>query len=701
MTGFADGESNASIRTKINSVLVTEFESMAELLADTAMTYTASQPDTVAFGRSIVTRKEGFRFEVRPVVATDNTSTTAGGVLIKALPDATGAYNWVQLGGNGNGVADNLPVVANIEKIWPILSTDQQSGKINVPDGTYYFSNMFVFPRSIHLCGTSGGLVEFSPWASSGVVFEFAAGVHGLRFVHGVGDAIGPGVSSHCIVENIALKARGKSGFTHGIFATARFTLMNVSVTGFSGDGIHINSTAPISGNANLFCIFRCKSRLNGRHGLYCEGADANAGQIMDFDANQNAGWGIYDSSFLGNHYFGIHTDLNGHGPVRTDSPNAPNLFAGLYTEANQGPCVFARPTQTLGGAIATGAVAPGNQITTSNRLAVGQQIGNLSAVYHVSLTNAGSGYTSTPTVTIAAPTGQVQATATAVVHDGRIRLINLVNRGQGYTVPPTVTITDASGSGATATAVVKPVGNQEPSIPAGSVAVILLDDEGSGYVNPTITISAPNTLTATAQAVVNTATGQLERIIVTNPGAGYHDTPTVTITGGGGTGATATAVVGGTGRWGVTQEIELGGSLDGSDILRITRNGLPGEPVSRLRYVTGTAGSAGMSNDLVWNENNLGAADLFRIRGSKTTFTGGRRTSQGLVMDFVRGIVLNGLRNMSMSTTVPPTSGEYARGDIIWQVNANPAASPGVVCTTTGLAGSTAVFKAMGNLEA
>ena len=52
MTGIANGESGASVRGKLNSVLVTEFESMAAMLADTSMTYTAGQgPSRFESGR--------------------------------------------------------------------------------------------------------------------------------------------------------------------------------------------------------------------------------------------------------------------------------------------------------------------------------------------------------------------------------------------------------------------------------------------------------------------------------------------------------------------------------------------------------------------------------------------------------------------------------------------------------------------------
>lgn len=73
-------------------------------------------------------------------------------------------------------------------------------------------------------------------------------------------------------------------------------------------------------------------------------------------------------------------------------------------------------------------------------------------------ITNAGSGYSSQPTVTISAPPATVnaiQATAGAVSFGpgGVITSIALGNPGRGYLTPPTVIITGGGGTGATAVA--------------------------------------------------------------------------------------------------------------------------------------------------------------------------------------------------------------------------------------------------------
>lgn len=100
-------------------------------------------------------------------------------------------------------------------------------------------------------------------------------------------------------------------------------------------------------------------------------------------------------------------------------------------------------------------------------------------------LTNAGTGYSSVPTVTVAAPTvGGVAATATAVL-DGTGLLpldsITLDTLGSGYIAAPAVTIA-APGSGVTATATAS-ITTGDPNTYTGStVLMINLDDEASPF---------------------------------------------------------------------------------------------------------------------------------------------------------------------------------------------------------------------------
>ena len=100
------------------------------------------------------------------------------------------------------------------------------------------------------------------------------------------------------------------------------------------------------------------------------------------------------------------------------------------------------------------------------------------------------------------------------------------------------------TGVTATANASINPSGR-------GYIREIVLNNDGSGYSSaPNVAIStapfAAGNVNATAVAITTTRAGifSIDRILLTNAGAGYTTPPLVTITGGGGVGAAATAAV-------------------------------------------------------------------------------------------------------------------------------------------------------------
>ncbi len=69
-------------------------------------------------------------------------------------------------------------------------------------------------------------------------------------------------------------------------------------------------------------------------------------------------------------------------------------------------------------------------------------------------INNSGSGYTSAPTITIAAPTSGTTATATATIANGSVIEVTITDPGTGYTSAPAVTFSiPTSGTTATGTA--------------------------------------------------------------------------------------------------------------------------------------------------------------------------------------------------------------------------------------------------------
>jgi phage tail sheath protein FI len=172
---------------------------------------------------------------------------------------------------------------------------------------------------------------------------------------------------------------------------------------------------------------------------------------------------------------------------------------------------------------------------TLAHRNAVARVSGTLQSV---ALTNAGSGYTSTPTVTFSAPqvAGGTRATGTAVLTGGGVTAATIATPGSGY-ITATVTFSLPQAPGATrATGTATIVG--------GEITAIVITNAGSGYVTaPTVTITS-DTGTGASIGVVTIQASSIASITTTSAGSGYTEAPTITFTGGGGTGAAATTTI-------------------------------------------------------------------------------------------------------------------------------------------------------------
>lgn len=134
----------------------------------------------------------------------------------------------------------------------------------------------------------------------------------------------------------------------------------------------------------------------------------------------------------------------------------------------------------------------------------------------------------SPPLVTILG-TGSGAKAQAIVGTTGQVEWIYITQEGSGYTTTPTVTIPGT----ATAVAFV----NADTFV-IGSITVT---NGGSGYTSaPTVTISQSGGATATAQV----SGGEVKAIRVTSYGFGYSPTPTVSFNGGSGLGAAASVTL-------------------------------------------------------------------------------------------------------------------------------------------------------------
>jgi hypothetical protein len=164
-----------------------------------------------------------------------------------------------------------------------------------------------------------------------------------------------------------------------------------------------------------------------------------------------------------------------------------------------------------------------------------------IGSVGQIGIVQGGSGFTSAPAVVISAPNNSngVQATAVATITANAVSSITITEAGTGYNTSPTVTFVGGGGSGANAVAGIT-------TFATGTVSV-LVTSGGTGYTNASnlvVSITGGGGANATAQGIVSG--GTVTQVVMTNVGSGYTNSSniSVSITGGGGSNATAKAII-------------------------------------------------------------------------------------------------------------------------------------------------------------
>ncbi len=166
----------------------------------------------------------------------------------------------------------------------------------------------------------------------------------------------------------------------------------------------------------------------------------------------------------------------------------------------------------------------------------VNQRLANTSGcVTGAYLTNAGSGYTSAPTVTTT--TG---ATLLALVGGAVNTSVAVTYGGSNYTFAPDVFFSAPPSPGVPATGYC--------TISGGVVTSVTVTNQGAGYTfPPTVSFfNDPRDSTGANAAATATLTGAgtVTAVLVTNHGNPTTSVPTLTFSGGGGSSAAATAIM-------------------------------------------------------------------------------------------------------------------------------------------------------------
>lgn len=350
MPTFANLETLLSIRTKINNLVLAFLEpglkakNVAILLASTAFTYSAGSLKTVAAGDIITTKTEGISYEVVALgsAASQYEIATAGGVLLKLLPDAHGWYAFDGMAPFKDGVTDNLAKINTLlaNKSQTIALGDWLGPSISFTVGRFYFSDAINLKSRCILKGQHTGFAS-----NRGTDFIFPAATLGLcvnrhNTLGAATVGANTGAADGSIIEGLHIVGGRGDAFDEtksAIWLRARAWVINCAVTGTAGHGLYSAAGSdgnPYVGNSNLTRVMQVRVREARGSACHIQGTDANAGTYSFINGQNCDGWCVYENSFLGNLHFGHHSESCYSGSYYSSNGS---FFNGCYTEDGAG----------------------------------------------------------------------------------------------------------------------------------------------------------------------------------------------------------------------------------------------------------------------------------------------------------------------------------------------------------------------------
>lgn len=267
----------------------------------------------------------------------------------RLAPDGYSRVNLYQFGAYGDNTHNDYASVAAAQDCVLFYQSIPEFDvyysavpEISVPVGKFYMGgNTIVCKKATY--SFRGVLNANIGTGASASCFRFDINTRGVQvdFINTSGDTTGSITSAGTgtVFENIKLEGGGGTDKTKcGIRIRATAHVYNCTVINFAGDGLNLTASVggggAEEGGANLCRVSYNTFRDNGRHGIFCDGADANAGIFIANNCMHNARWARYDSSFLGNTWISNHGAGNGIGTVGCTDGGI-NTYSSIITDAS------------------------------------------------------------------------------------------------------------------------------------------------------------------------------------------------------------------------------------------------------------------------------------------------------------------------------------------------------------------------------
>jgi len=138
----------------------------------------------------------------------------------------------------------------------------------------------------------------------------------------------------------------------HGIIAHTRVAIDDCFIANVNGDGLHYVASTGFALPTNINGSSARRVRMVGTagHGVLLLGGDSNACYFEAIDVDTTGGYGIWDSSFLGNTHVAHQVATGGRGAYASTGQTAARSWYGCYSEGGQPPSRMLSPAVVIGG---------------------------------------------------------------------------------------------------------------------------------------------------------------------------------------------------------------------------------------------------------------------------------------------------------------------------------------------------------------
>lgn len=273
------------------------FPTVAALLSDTTLTYVGSTPLSVLPGDYVRTRAEGFAYQVASSIASDHDVTTAGGVKLYVVADASGFASVSAFG--AVGVGDETAIIQKAFAKFLNVSFPAGTFTVTAPISLRDKSRIIGAGRDRTIITRSGGVL-LSAVSSGAGSFLSCIEIRDLQLLGSV-------------------SVDGFSEFFHliSVNGVSDMVVDNCTIKGFRGDGIYLGATGGrhnvrvritnnlIDGvnkdNRNGLSVIDCDDlKVSGNTFIRC--SRSNMPGPIDIEPNENDNT-VKNISIVGNHF--------------------------------------------------------------------------------------------------------------------------------------------------------------------------------------------------------------------------------------------------------------------------------------------------------------------------------------------------------------------------------------------------------------